>query len=257
MFKLYWVIYKWLSHKFIHTKPTPDTVDCPTRYRLGPFSLWFKDKLFTSTALVCTSPKSITQKKSHFLNKNYMFHKDPWCSSKGKPPWRMWFERRRFKQAHLELNLGLLFGGGAVFWLDLVGMECTPSTGKKGHIVPVSAAQPQTASKSWGQGGREGGRACLTLQVTIGVFAEVPSYGQTHTRDNQHDCSGTIVRWGERMCFPCSFEVLHFIWLLAYRVTLTFNNTALNGHSDAWWSTIIWNQWLLVEKSNFLLIIQS
>lgn len=69
------------------------------------------------------------------------------------PMWGMWFEHRHYEQAHLELNLGLLCGGGAVFWLDLVGMECTPSTGKKGHIVPVSAAQPQTASESRGTGG--------------------------------------------------------------------------------------------------------
>lgn len=78
--------------------------------------------------------------------------KEPRCSCKGKPLWGMWFEHRHYKQAHLELNLGLLCGGGAVFWLALVGMECTPSTGKKGHIVPVSAAQPQTASKSGGRG---------------------------------------------------------------------------------------------------------
>lgn len=74
-------------------------------------------------------------------------------SCKGKPVWGMWFERRHYEQAHLELNLGLLCGGGAVFWLALVGMECTPSTGKKGHIVPVSAAHPQTASESGGTGG--------------------------------------------------------------------------------------------------------
>ncbi len=168
----------------------------------------------------------------------------------------MWFECRRFEQAHLELNLGLLCGGGAVFRLALVGMECTPSTGKKGHIVLVSAAQPQTASESRGAGGTGGWKSVSYIASDHSSLCWSPSEVK-HTRDNQHDCSDTIVRWGERMCFPCSFEVLNFIWPMPYRVTLTFNNTALNERSDAWWSTIIRNQWLLVEKLNFLLIIQS
>lgn len=48
--------------------------------------------------------------------------------------------------------------GGAFFKLGLVSTECTPSTGKKGHIVRVSAAQPQRGrKKEWGAGVREGG----------------------------------------------------------------------------------------------------
>ncbi len=162
---------------------------------------------------MCTCPKIYyTKKKSHFLNKNYVFHKDLRCSCKGKPPWGMWFERRRFEQAHLELNLGLLCGGGAVFRLALVGMECTPSTGKKGHIVPVSAAQPQTASESRGAGGTGGWKSVSYIASDHSSLCWSPSVVK-HTWDNQHDCSDTIVRWKDVFLVHLKCLIL-FDWCL-------------------------------------------
>ena len=143
---------------------------------------------------------------------------------------------------------GAMGWGVAGLWLSLVGMECTPPTGKKGHIVPIPGREATGRERGSGREERPG--MCLTSYVATDHLSLNPlfwnSWAWSINRIVLEQLLGMFVHW---LCNPsgsqrslCShLKCFPFTWAMPLNGVVPYRITALSNTAllrDSWFTLV-------------------